>query len=281
MGDDRFAYPARLWAVSLLNYGGQTPAALAIHLTDTCSPGCRRLFEAAGLPTQVVRPFDARHPHSNKLTQLESPLLQSADYVVLCDCDIVFCDDITPVVSGPALRARIAGYANLGMADWERLFSAAGLPLPVERARAAFDGCETIPAYCNGGLLVVPQPIFQRLRASWPRWDRWLLDHPDLMGRWQVFTDQAALALACAELGLEVNHLAVDYNCPIHPAHPVLAQLDLHPKVLHYHKRLAPDGRLLPSHIPAIDRAIAQVNELILADRREDFQNMPFWEFRP
>src|SRR6185295_13803587 len=92
----KYADQAVVWAATLMVYGGQSADSLIIHHVGECEPACKRLFDAWGIETRQVERFDRRHGPSNKLTQLASESLQAADYVVLCDCDMAFCNSISP-----------------------------------------------------------------------------------------------------------------------------------------------------------------------------------------
>lgn len=265
----RFAYEAFVWASSLLSYAGQDCDSIIVHPVNQLDPIYQRLFNSLRIKSEIVFPFDARHAHSNKLAQLESKLLQSADYIVLCDCDTVFCESIETWVTGDSVRAKIVDVASLSMKHWRRIFSVAHLPLSASTARSSFDGLETLPTYCNGGLVIIPQPIFQSLRQVWPKWDRWLLDRVELIGPFYFFVDQISLALSCAELGLTIDLLPAELNFPTHLAHPNTADV-LPPKVLHYHHRVDQSGFLLAMGIPVVDRQIEKVNDLIRRSRQLD-----------
>jgi len=228
----------------------------------------------------MVTPFDVRHAHSNKLTQLESEDLQAADFVVLSDCDIAFCEDISPWISGDSLRAKVVDIANFSIDHWQRIFSAAQLPLPKSRVASTFDHRETLSSYCNGGLLILPQPVFQQLRVLWPKWNRWLLDKPELLEPFGFFTDQVSLSLSLEEAGLTVDHLGVEFNFPTHLPCASPEGITVSPKVIHYHDRVDPSGFLIPTQISSVDRRIEKVNELIRANRRTNLDNFSFWEAR-
>src|SRR5262245_3246415 len=160
----RFTRQAILWVSSLLTLANQNRESLLVHLTSDCGVEVRKIFQHLGVETQEVTSFDARHPASNKLQQLESTALAAADYVVLCDCDLTFCEDISGCITGENMRAKIVDIANLSVDHWRRIFLTAGLPLPPVSARSSFDNAETVPSYCNGGLLVLPQRVFGQLR---------------------------------------------------------------------------------------------------------------------
>jgi len=275
-----FAHQTTIWASTLLTYGGQRADSVVVHAVESCNSGLAQFLGTLGVKPVLVPPFDGRHPHSNKLVQLESSRLASADYVVLCDCDIAFCGDISGSISGDTLRARRVGVANLTLEQWSRLYAEAGLERPGETVAAVLDGRPTMPTYCNGGLLIVPNEAFRLLTRAWPMWNRWLLERLSLLSPFEYFTDQVSLALACAELELEVDELPLDLNCPTQ------VQLDRHvtaglqPMVLHYHEHLDRAGLLLPSGTPTIDHHINRVNDLVRSMRRNYFDNQLFWEFR-
>src|SRR5271166_1338402 len=266
----RFAQQALVWASSLLVYGGQAPDSLVIHAVGECASECRRVFDNWGIDIRIVQRFDERHAHSNKLTQLESTALHSADYVVLYDCDTAFCVDISPWIRGDCVRARIASWHGLPPARWQKVFQRAGLKLPAARVKPLRRGEETLPSYCSG-CYIIPQPVFQKLREAWPRWDRWLLDRPGLIQPFGVFADQISFAMSCEELGLSVDYFPVELNLDTtHLPRGMHRKTEVHPLVLHYH-RLDAKGFLRLTQVPSIDREIRKINDLIRVAKRVNF----------
>ncbi len=271
----KFARQAFVWASSLLKYAGQDPDTILIHFVNQLNPRYKWIFDSWGIKTQIVKPFDSRHPPSNKLTQLESESLHSIDYVVLCDCDIAFCGSISSWITGTSIRARIAQYASLHLDQWRYIFQKAGLKFPVARMKVLCEDVETLPTYCNGGLIIIPQPVFQNLRKVWPRWARWLLDRPELVRPNNYFTDQISFALSCEELGLGINYLPIELNFP--PNTRFLDQIqiasrkkEIHPIVLHYGRdtKKGPGDFLRTLNIDSVDRQIRKINDLIRLRRR-------------
>jgi hypothetical protein len=261
----RFAVQALTWAASLLTYGGQTPESLVVHYVDECEPTLTTIFDAWGVATVPVQRFDQRHGPSNKLTQLESERLQFADYVVLCDCDTAFCAGLSSWIGGASIRACIAALRGPSAERWEYLFRCAELPLPPARKKAMLVNAETLPSYCNGGLMVIPQPLLQALREPWARWDRWVLDRPNLVDPY--FADQISFAMACEQLGLSIEHLPLELNFHTgllhgHVLQSVSGQSDADPMVLHYHQ-LGADGLLGATRMVRVNRQIERINDLI------------------
>ena len=264
----RSPHQAFIWVSSLLGYGGQQPESIVVHIVRDCHPNYKELFDSMGVRTVLVEPFDPGPHHSNKLIQLDSDALVSADYVVLCDCDLAFCDDISPYIAGDAIRVTATNDHTLPLNDWRRIFDDANVPFPAE----------TVPAYGSGGLLVLPRRIAEDLRSVWPKWHQWLLDRSS--GLFTRFAEQVSFVLSLAELGLTVDRLDREDTFLIHlpVASPTL--MKARPKVIHYHDHLNESGFLLPTRIQSVDGQINRINDLIATSRRQSFDNFTFWEFR-
>jgi hypothetical protein len=279
----KFAQQALIWASSLLTYGGQEADSLLIHTVDECDPKYQRIFDSWGIETRIIQRFDPRHPYSNKLTQLDSEPLHAADYVVLCDCDLAFCASITSYLTGNSIRACIAALPGLSFGQWKRLFRTAQLGVPPARVKTAFKGAETLPTYCNGGLLILPQAIFQRLREVWPKWNRWLLERLELIK--PIFTDQISFAMSCVELGLTIDYLPIELNFHTGVDNPqrlfrATGSMDVHPIVLHYHHHVDEGGFLLPNPIVSVNRQIKKINDLVRLIRETDFDKSSLIQWR-
>jgi hypothetical protein len=270
----KFGRQAFVWAASLLTYGGADSHSLVIHTVGEYHGEYRKIFDAWGIETQLVQPFDPRHPNSNKLAQLESGALHSADYVVLFDCDIAFCGDISCWISGDAIRARVASSAGLPPRRWVKVLTAAELPIPEVWVEAMVSQASTLPSYVNGGFYVIPQVVFQQLREVWPRWNRWLLQNQELIEPHAEFTDQISFALSCQELRLSVNHLPVELNLDTLYLPPGLdtvpERAGNRPVVLHYH-RLNQEGLLRLTKVSSINRQIRKINDLIRLAEQVNF----------
>ena len=274
----RFVQQALTLVWTLLDLAEVPPADIVVHVLDGSDAGARRQLDALGIETRACRPFQAGHPHCNKIRQLEDARLVDADVVVLCDTDVAFVHPITDGLRRDVVRAKVVDLPNPPMDAWRRILAAAGLPEPPV-THTSF-GEHTTPSWnCNGGLYLVPGPAARRLATSWPAWATWLIDRPELLpGRLQVHVDQVAFGLAVCDLGLPVDLLPLAWNYPTHDA--VSPKPDIAPRLLHYHDHVDPSGFLKPVGLGEVDRAIARVNDVIRARRRTGFDNPSFWNFR-
>jgi hypothetical protein len=288
----KYVAQTRLLVRTLLTFAGCTPDQIVVHAIGDDIES-HRFFEAMGVTVIPVNTFDEQHLFANKLAQLNSPALRDASTVVLCDTDLAFCDSINEItgIAQNGIQAKPVDYANFSIQQWRSIYAEASLPFPERLTMSTHDGQEIVPNYCNSGLLVVSQDVLKRLAESWPRWNRFLLDRPSLLGRLASYcdhrgrsishplTDQVSLALAISEMGIEIDPLPAQYNMPTHVARGEHDETRA-PKILHYHDRLDPEGLLVETGVAAIDTKIDILNELIRDEKRRQTGDVEFWRLR-
>jgi hypothetical protein len=215
---------------------------------------------------QVVDPVSARRPHANKIR-----LLQAAggwDYLVALDTDTVVVDDISTHVWGSEIAAKPADWSPLTLPQWDRLFSHFGLTLPDTRYSTSFHGMK-IPPYFNSGVLIVPRQHARALHEAWLSYASLLEDVHDIAPEVQThafFTDQMALSLAIVGAGLPYRDLPLEMNFPTHRSVRGACNPEtLTPRIIHYHHRIFPDGRLMPCDYQNINAALAMVSHEVSA----------------
>ena len=269
----KYIAQTRVLVETLLGFAGCDASDIVVHAVGGADAETQAFLDRRGVRVVPVNEFDPRHAYANKLAQLSSAALQEADYVVLCDTDLAFCGDISDAVGDGAIRAKPVDYANFTVEDWQRIVSAANLPMPPLTV-STHDRQPTLVNYCNTGMLIVERTLLSRLAAAWPRWNTFLLDNPELLGRFarhdagngrvihHPLTDQVSLALALTEMGISIDPLRAEYNMPTHVQQD---QHDVHatPRVLHYHDRIDAEGCLTATGVTAIDAKIADVNALL------------------
>jgi len=277
----KFKNQALIFVHTLVGLANVKPEQIVLHIIEGTPEADIGTFRQLGVQVTVARPFDSRHPHSNKLIQLENPLLHRADHVVLCDCDIAFASDISEWIVGDRLRAKPVDRANPPVELWRDILSAAGLGTDFPTVKTTHEDAETYANNFNGGLYIIPQTVFQQLREAWPKWNRWLLDRQELLGRFARNADQVSLGLALAELGQIGDPLPVGLNFPAQLPMPEYAPLDGPPPVVHYHKRRDERGYLGTTNVPLVDRSITKINLVIDGNKERGFDKFPFPVTRP
>lgn len=255
-----------VWCITLLELGAARPDQIVVHAVEGADAEHLAMVRDLGVTVVPVPVFDRRHRYSNKLRQLESEALREADRVVLCDCDLAFCGDVSDQIGGPALAGRLADLGVPSYREWVGLQRAArvGGTLSPRRAQSL---AWTYANNLNGGFLVVPAGWLEKLAEPWPRWARWLLGHAgDLPIRpgALMFTDQLALGLTLLELEPPVRELPTTINlsavAPMFDTHLMSPHDAL---VLHYHRTRTSGGLLRATGVPTIDRSIDAVNAVL------------------
>ena len=277
----KFKNQAVIFVHTLVGLARVKPEEIILHIIEGTPEADIATFRQFGVQVTVARPFDTRHPHSNKLIQLENPLLHGADHVVLCDCDIAFAGSISEWIVGDRLRAKPVDRANPPIELWRDILSVAGFDADFPTVKTTHEDAETYANNFNGGLYIIPQPLFQQLRAAWPKWNRWLLDRQELLGRFARNTDQVSLGLALASLGQVGDPLPVGLNFPAQLPLPKDTRLEAPPPVIHYHKRRDERGYLGATNVPLADESIARINLVIDDNKERGFERFPFAETRP
>lgn len=260
----RFTVQAWAWFTTLRHVAGRGLAEIVLHVVEGTPTDRLSYLRGLGVEVRTVCRFDERHPYSNKLAQLDSLALADASTVVLTDCDLAFAGRIDALFAGgEAVAAKRVDMGEPDYARWRQIFMAAGFSDPDLGLSTHTKEATYVHNY-NGGIYVLEQPAFRALGEAWPRWNRWLLDRPELLGREIFYTDQVSFGLAIHELGLTVRMLSSEFNFPTH--YPNVEQVI--PIVLHYHRRVDEQGFLLAHGAAEVDAQIALVNEVLGEHRR-------------
>src|SRR5207237_10508657 len=91
-------------------------------------------------------------------------------------------------------------------------------------------------AYCNSGVIIVPEKYRQRLASQWDYWNRQVLTAPETLRFNRLHTDQISLALALENSEVPFAPLPAEMNMPAHfsaGAYPPAWQ-ELDPIIIHY-----------------------------------------------
>ena len=237
-------------------------------------------ISALGAAVQRIDPFsnDYSSRFCNKLQQLDTSILHEAEMVALCDLDIAFANDISPVLNSECIQAKYVDTSTPPLPIMLSLLQEAGFCAPKSFVQSAFTKEPIIPYHCDGGLYLLPGKMLKDIAPIWRKWAGFSLR--TLPQEFTHYSDQTGFMLAMMELQLDFNPLPEEYNYHLHhqreryvsPSKPCVA--------LHYHDRLTPTGHLLLLGLPTVDRTIEKVNGAIDSMRRIAFNNATYWDFR-
>jgi hypothetical protein len=274
----KFELQSFYWARSLIDSG--TAAARDIHLFVPEALGAAPEWAGrAGIKVVPIPYWDERHPYCNKIGLWREDIFAGYDHVCFTDCDIFFVNPPGLPVTN-SIAAAVVDLENPRCSLLADVFAAAGvsLPRPVPVRWSADPAHVTAPSNCNGGFYLVDRRIIGPLATAWAARARWLLDTPAIGARLGANVDQVSLALALAEMGIEVTPLPRTVNVPTHLG--ALPGASAAPTVLHYHSHFTSQATLRTTGTAAVDGQIAEANRMIGRWKQDGLDARVFREAR-
>ncbi|GAC1334420.1 MAG: hypothetical protein NVSMB26_17120 [Beijerinckiaceae bacterium] len=261
-GHPKFIHQTKVFLATLTNAGVATDDILA-HVTPSAAPDIVAQIKKAGIRAVALSPtIDGAH--CNKINQLEN-LPANCDTLILCDTDLAFIETPSALASAKRAVAKPVDYQNPPLERLEALRLAAGLVALPRIVETTIDKLPTYSTNCNGGLYILPYFLASRLVRPWLHFANLAFERRDLLDKWNAHADQIGFALAMLALAEDVELLPVEYNFPMHVAADFSRFDFAEPKVLHYHDCSEPNGTLIYTGDPRVDRGIARVNAVIAA----------------
>jgi hypothetical protein len=227
------------------------------------------LFKEHRAEITAVERYDPTHGHSNKIALLGSSILAGHDIVVLLDCDTLLVQDPTRWLNRDVVAIKLADLPTVSLAELQSIFRQLKCPVPSPRYHHELTGDACI-AYCNSGVMIIPEKYRQQLARQWDYWNRQVLTLPETLSFNRVHTDQVGLALGLENSEIPFAPLPAELNMPAHfnaEFYPPAWQ-ELDPVIIHYHRLSYPDGFLKPCELRQCTRRIESFNALLRAEVR-------------
>ena len=256
--------------MSLRWFGGSlAQARFVLGCTGPIPQQALELFDHYGAEVATVERYDPTHGHSNKIALLGSPILAGHDLVVLLDCDTVIVQDPARWFNQDAVAIKLADLPTVSLAELQAVFRHFKGPMLSASYCHELTG-DACLAYCNSGVIIVPEKYRQRLASQWDYWNQQALTAPETLPFNRLHTDQVSLALALENSGVPFAPLPAEMNMPVHfsaEAYPPAWQ-ELDPVIIHYHRLSYPDGFLKPCVLGQCTRRIESFNARLRAEVR-------------
>jgi hypothetical protein len=266
----RFLEQSARLLMSVRWFGGSLgQARFVLGCTGPVPRAALELFDHYGAEVITVERYDLTHGHSNKIALLASPILAGHDIVVLLDCDTVVVQDPAPWLDPRAVAAKLADLPTVSLVELQAIFDHFKCAIPPARYYHELTGDACI-AYCNSGVIVVPEKYRPRLVSEWDRWNRVVLTSPETLRFNRLHADQVSLALALENSEVPLAPLPPEMNTPAHctaDAYPPSWQ-ELDPVIIHYHWLSYPNGFLKPCPLWQCTRRIESFNARLRAQVR-------------
>ena len=254
--------------MSIRWFGGSFGQARFVLGCTAPIPGeAHELFDHYDAEVVTIERYDPIHGHSNKIALLGSPALAGHEVVVLLDCDTVLVQDPAPCLISRTVAAKLADLPTVSLAELQAIFQHFKCAMPPAQYCHELTGDACI-AYCNSGVMVVPEKYRERLASQWDYWNRQVLALPETLSFNRVHTDQVSLALALENSEVPFMPLPSEANMPVHlspKAYP-LGWQELDPFIIHYHSLSYPDGFLKPCALGQCTRRMESFNARLRAE---------------
>ncbi len=197
---------------------------------------------------------------------------------VLLDCDTLVVQDMAGYLSSTRFQGKIADCPTVPTELFSKLFDFFHLPMPKEGFNCTVEGTTTIP-YFSAGVLVFPRQAMTDLLPDWIELNDKLIQSMDLLGQRKTFCEPASLSLAVAKSGTEFDVLGNEMNFPANHQSTKLEKVD--PVIIHYHEQEDPSGYIIQNaSYPLAGKRIESFNQRLRRERRQEFDNSAFWDYR-
>ncbi len=261
-GDPRFANQTHIFLTTLLA-AGVSPHDIVAQVTPSVVPVMRSMIAGFGVRQVALHPILDR-AYCNKIAQYDALLDTDADFIILCDTDLAFLDDLRSLFDPDAVRAKPVDLPNPPLAVLEQIRAAMGIAtepriVPTDCKPSAY----TYATNCNGGLYIIPRAHLASIAAHILPETQAIADHIDLLGQWAIHLDQVGFAMTMLRLGLDVREIPGAYNFPMHLPSTSWPAVTEPPKVLHYHWLTDARGLVKTVGDPMVDHAVQEVNRLL------------------
>ena len=180
-GDRRFANQVRIFLTTLLATGVSSNDIVA-HVTPCVSPAVRGLIDGFSVRQFPLQPV-LDGAFCNKIAQYEALRHMDADFVVLCDTDLAFLDDLSTLFDPLSVRAKPVDMPNPPLAVLEQIREALGIrTVPRIVPTDCKPSAKTFSTNCNGGLYIIPRRCLPDIAAHILPETRAISDRIDLLG---------------------------------------------------------------------------------------------------
>jgi hypothetical protein len=211
----RFYTELILWAECAARYLPSSYKKI-VYFVDHGVPDLLGWLDGRGFETRISTKLVPANPHCNKI----APFLDrcESDYTLVCDVDLFFVADPSPLFRSNRVRAAPNNHCNPPLEIFQSIFHAAGiLDWPIRPGISLFPGHmgqrETHINNLSAGIVGIPAPRRVELAKAWLHWGRWLAERANILGPWSMHVDQVALCLAMEHLGEDIEFLPPQVNC--------------------------------------------------------------------
>jgi hypothetical protein len=249
--------------------GSSAKARFVLACTGPVPQEALKLFDHYGAEVVTIQRYHLNHGHSNKIVLLGSPVMAGHDIVVLLDCDTLLVQDPGPWLDQTVVAAKVADLPTVSLAEFQSIFRHLYCPVPRRRYYHELTGDPCL-AYCNSGVVIVPEKYRDLLASQWDFWNEQVLKLPQTLRFNRVHADQISLTLALENSDVPFAPLPIEMNMPAHFETYPESWHKLDPTIIHYHWLAYVSGFVKPVPLLQCAMRIDAFNARLRAERHGD-----------
>lgn len=266
--DPKFLMQAWVWLVSAKVAGAFEDCDVVVHHIGPAPDALRQAADRFGAKLYEVEPFGkGAARYCNKLQSHPPVITTGAAGAILTDVDLFFLTSPIACWDKNFVRAKIVDHPNPPTKMLSQLADILNIPkLKYDSVPTFRPDTHTHELNCNGGLYVFPMPSLVIVASLWRSVSTKCLSQAEVLGKWLHHSDQIGFLMSMVKTETPFKPLALRYNFPTHfkpEAYDGMNVDDL--KILHYHNKLSPTGRLMPTGHEGVDIYIHRANDILVA----------------
>ncbi|KIE58474.1 hypothetical protein A946_06165 [Methylacidiphilum kamchatkense Kam1] len=253
---------------SLRLFGGRLAKSPAVVcFVNTIRPEYQKVFQEMDVEVEIIKPFNAKYPHTNNLRIFE--IQKEYDYLIVLDNDIVIARDYSSYITSYHVLAKIDYHDYLSLfslEDYIQLFKYYNLEIPLKIYNTESLDKLTYPHY-NVGVLIIPRMYVDIIKNEWANCINDLIRaYPKFktIEKQSYYTDEIAFSLMLQKTKIPIQPLPISMNFQTaYPIHPYYKPDEIEPYIIHHHDRIDKNGKLLPCNYKKANEVIRIINEML------------------
>jgi hypothetical protein len=207
-----------LWTICVKRYLPPDRFRIIVYFLGAAPPDLVDWVGAADIEMRCAETVVEGAPHCNKIAPFFDR--HRADCTIVCDSDLFFVEDPSPLITSMRFRAPPNNHCNPPPHIFKAILAATGLDRACRPGIALCKGAsgmrETHINNISGGIIVAPEVRSGEFAGLWKKWALWLVANRPLLGPWEVHVDQVAFALTMEQLQEDVEFLPPQVNTILH-----------------------------------------------------------------
>jgi len=266
--DPKFMMQAWVWLVSAKVAGAFEDCDVVVHHVGSAPDALRQATDRFGARLYEVEPFgEGAARYCNKLQSHPPVIATGAAGAILTDVDLFFLTSPIACWDKDLVRAKIVDHPNPPVEMLSQLAGILNIPTLEYDVIPTFRQDDFTHALnCNGGLYAFPMASLEAVASLWRSVSTKCLSQGEVLGKWLHHSDQIGFLMSMVKTDTPFKPLTLKYNFPTHfkpKAYDGVNVEDL--KILHYHNKLSPEGRLIPTGHEGVDIYIDRANVVLRA----------------